>query len=126
MSATTAVLFVEDDDDLRESLEAYLDLAGFAVTAVPDGRSFRRELDERRFAVVVIDLGLPDEEGEGLVGLVRRTTDAMIVVVTARDTLAARVDCYRLGADLFLRKPVDGLGLAAAIGDLSWRRGAGG
>ncbi len=120
------VLIVEDDDALRESLEAYLDLAGFAVTGVPDGRSFRRELEEHRFAVVVIDLGLPDEEGEGLVELVRRTTDAMIVVVTSRDTLAARVDCYGLGADLFLRKPVDGRELTAAIGDLSWPSGAGG
>ncbi len=97
MTDKTSVLLVEDDDDLRASLETFLDLAGMEVAAVPNSLSYYRALAERTFTVAVIDLGLPDEAGEALVDFTRRTTGSKIVVVTARNTLGTRVDCYRGG-----------------------------
>ncbi|MFZ4626633.1 MAG: response regulator transcription factor, partial [Rhodoferax sp.] len=70
----------------------------------------------------VVDLGLPDEDGTTLISYLRRNTESAIIVITARDTLDSRVECYRVGADLFLGKPVDGAELAAAIASLAGRR----
>lgn len=121
MTDPIRVLLVEDDPALRESLAGLLEICGHAVTAVGDGLSFYRHLAEGSFAVAVIDLNLPDQNGEVLVEYTRRNTHCPVVVVTARDTLETRVDCYRCGADLFLGKPVNGRELAAAITSLAGR-----
>ena len=122
MSATIHVVLVEDDPLLRDSLSNYLQLVGVSVTAVGDGLSLYGQLALKRFDVAVVDLGLPDQAGEVLVDYLRRNTDSAIIVITARDTLDTRVECYRVGADLFLGKPVDGRELAAAISSLAARR----
>ncbi|MGA8890210.1 MAG: response regulator transcription factor [Anaeromyxobacteraceae bacterium] len=122
MSEKISVLLVEDDEPLRESLASYLRLRDFEVIAVGDGLSFYRKLAGARFAVLVVDLGLPDQAGEVLVDYARRNTDSAIVVVTARDTIETRVGTYKSGADLFLAKPVDGRELAAALASLGSRR----
>jgi DNA-binding response OmpR family regulator len=123
MSDSIQVILVEDDAVLRESLTSYLGLVSHAVTAVGDSLSYYRALGEGDFAVAVIDLGLPDQDGEVLVEYTRRNTSCAIIVITARDTLDTRVDCYQIGADLFLGKPVHGRELAAAIASLAGRRG---
>jgi DNA-binding response OmpR family regulator len=122
MSAPIQIVLVEDDTLLRDSLASYLTLVGFVVATVGDGLSLYRLLGEQKFAVAVVDLGLPDEDGTTLVSYLRRNTDSAIIVITARDTLDSRVECYRVGADLFLGKPIDGGELAAAIASLAGRR----
>jgi DNA-binding response OmpR family regulator len=124
MNATIQVVLVEDDPLLRDSLACYLNLVGFPTTAVGDCLSLYSEIAVHRFDVAIIDLGLPDQSGEVLVDYLRRNTDCVIIVITARDTLDTRVECYRVGADLFLGKPVDGRELAAAITSLAARRTA--
>jgi two-component system OmpR family response regulator/two-component system response regulator TctD len=122
MSSPIHVVLVEDDPLLRDSLASYLELIGFSVNAVGDGISLYGQLALKRFDVAVVDLGLPDQAGEVLVDYLRRNTASAIIVITARDTLDTRVECYRVGADLFLGKPVDGRELAAAISSLAARR----
>lgn len=126
MSANEAirVILVEDDEPLQASLVNFLELSGFALTAVADGVSFYRALADATFDVAVVDLGLPDQSGETLIEYLRQNTTTPIIVVTARDTLDTRVGCYRTGADLFLAKPIDGRELAAAIASLAGRRRA--
>jgi DNA-binding response OmpR family regulator len=122
MNAPIQIVLVEDDALLRDSLASYLTLMGFVVVAVGDGLSLYRLLGEHKFAVAVVDLGLPDEDGTTIVSHLRRNTESAIIVITARDTLDSRVECYSVGADLFLGKPVDGGELAAAIASLAGRR----
>ena len=122
MNTAIHVVLVEDDPLLRDSLASYLKLVGFPTTAVGDCLSLYGELAVHRFDVAIIDLGLPDQAGEVLVDYLRRNCDCVIIVITARDTLDTRVECYRVGADLFLGKPVDGRELAAAITSLAARR----
>jgi DNA-binding response OmpR family regulator len=124
MNATIKVVLVEDDPLLRDSLASYLRLVGFPTTAVGDCLSLYSELSAHRFDVAVIDLGLPDQAGEVLIDYLRRNTDCVIIVITARDTLDTRVECYRIGADLFLGKPIEGRELAAAIASLAARHTA--
>jgi DNA-binding response OmpR family regulator len=123
MSEKIRVILTEDDGLLRDSLENLLEISGFAVWAAPDALSFFRALAEHQsFDVAIIDLGLPDEAGEVLVEFLRQRTTTAIIVVTARDTIDTRINCYRTGADLFLGKPVDGRELVAAISSLAARR----
>jgi len=122
MSSTTHVVLVEDDQLLREGLTTYLTLLGFAVTAVGDCLSLYGQLAAKSFDVAVVDLGLPDQAGEVLIDYLRRNTASVIIVITARDTLDTRVECYRVGADLFLGKPIKGRELTAAITSLTARR----
>ncbi|WP_396625671.1 response regulator transcription factor [Luteitalea sp.] len=124
MNATpdTHVLLVEDDELLRSSLVSLLRMSGFRVTGVGDGLSFYKALGDAPPDVAVLDLGLPDQAGETLIDYLRRNTTIPIIVITARDSLDTRLECYRTGADLFLGKPVDGRELAAAIASLAGRR----
>jgi two-component system OmpR family response regulator/two-component system response regulator TctD len=89
---------------------------------VGDGLSFYKALGDAPPDVAVLDLGLPDQAGETLIDYLRRNTTIPIIVITARDSLDTRLECYRTGADLFLGKPVDGRELAAAIASLAGRR----
>lgn len=125
-STPISVILVEDDSLLREGLRHYLALVGMDVVAVGDCLSYYRALSERTFAVAVIDLGLPDQGGDVLVAYTRNNTQTAIIVSTGRDTLDTRVDCYAIGADLFLGKPVDSRELTAAIVSLAARRNAAG
>jgi DNA-binding response OmpR family regulator len=124
MNAAIHVVLVEDDPLLRDSLACYLKLVGFPTTAVGDCLALYSELATHCFDVAVVDLGLPDQAGEVLVDYLRRNTDCVIIVITARDTLDTRVECYRIGADLFLGKPIEGRELVAAITSLAARRTA--
>jgi DNA-binding response OmpR family regulator len=123
MSEPIRVILVEDDPTLAGSLASYLELVGYAVTVVGDSLSYYGKLGQGRFAVAVIDLILPDQDGEVLVEYTRKNTNCAIVVITARDTLESRIQCYQTGADVFLGKPVNGRELAAVIGNLAARHG---
>ena len=99
-------------------LMVQLAAAGFAVTAVGHALDFYQEFAKTRHRVVLIDLGLPDEAGEVLIAYVRRNTASRIVVLTGRDDIQTRVACYRMGAHLFLAKPVAPTELIAAVNSL--------
>lgn len=118
-----AAILVEDDAPLRETLAENLRLRGLRITAVDCGLAFYRALaDDPAVDVAVIDLGLPDQQGDTLIDYCRRNTRLSLIVITASDSLARRIDCYRVGADLFMGKPVDGAELAAAIESLGQRQ----
>lgn len=123
MQQPTHIILVEDDPPLRSSLETLLQVSGFQVTAVGDSLGFYNALAKVPFDVALVDLTLPDQDGETLIAYLRRNTTISIIAITARDTSATRVSCYRSGADLFLGKPINGEELIAAVTSLAARRG---
>ncbi len=120
----TQIILIEDDDELRESMQEYLELSGFTVSAVGTGLEFFHLILQQSFDVAIVDLGLPDFNGQQLIAYLRQHSDAVIVVLTARNTLNTRVASYELGADLFMSKPVDIRELVAAINSLVARQSA--
>ncbi len=110
----TKLLYVEDDDDLRDMIAGVFVDAGFDVTAVSSAEAALRELEGAHYDVVVTDYNLTGETGAWLLasaagsGLLART--AAIVLTSERSP--ANVSGYKL-----LRKPVDFGVLLAAIGD---------
>jgi two-component system, OmpR family, response regulator len=117
------VIIVEDDNDLRDSINEFLTLSGYQVTAVGTGRAFYRALDQENFAVAVIDIGLPDQSGLVLAEYLRTNSATGVIILTARDTAEDQLRGYDAGADLYLTKPVASKVLASAIARLSERVG---
>ena len=109
------IIMVEDDQDLRDTIVEYLTRVGFDVTAVATGLAFYHALAEQTFSIAVIDLGLPDMDGLQLADYIRNNTEMRCIILTARDSVDARVSGYDAGADLYLVKPVDCRELSSAL-----------
>ncbi|MDD2060451.1 response regulator transcription factor [Pseudomonas sp. GD03860] len=119
---------VDDDQEIRELLHAYLSRAGFQVSAAADGRSFRQALDGGEWDLVILDVMLPDEDGFSLCRWVRqhgRLAQVPIIMLTASSDEADRVIGLELGADDYLGKPFSPRELLARIKALLRRAGFG-
>lgn len=118
---TIDVIVVEDDASLREATCEYLQMSGLNVTGVGSGMEFFEAVAMQDFAVVVLDLGLPDLSGQQITKFLRRQGRAAVIVLTASNTLDTRVESYQNGADIFMSKPVEARELFAAISSLAKR-----
>lgn len=98
------VLIAEDDVSVSAALAAALTRAGHACTRVARGSDLL--LRHRDSEVVLLDLGLEDMDGLDALQLLRRVSDAPVIVVTARGDERSTVRALRLGADDYLVKPV--------------------
>lgn len=100
------VLVIEDNADLVSLLTKGLARGGFAADSVGTAADARHVLGTMKYAAIVLDLGLPDEDGLVLLRELRRKHDATpVLVLTARDGVNDRVTGLRDGADDYLAKP---------------------
>lgn len=110
------LLLVEDDPDLGEALVANLARDGFAVDLVADCASAEAALASNSYALVLLDLGLPDGDGLDIVRRLRRRRSSVpVIVLTARDAIEDRVTGLEAGADDYLVKPFAHAELVARI-----------
>ena len=110
------VLLAEDDPLIGDGLRAGLRQRGFQVDWVRDGVAAERELLAEPYAAVVLDLGLPMQDGLDVLAAVRaRGLATPVLVLTARDAVRDRVHGLDLGADDYVVKPIDLDELAARL-----------
>jgi|SRR5450631_2953154 len=103
---TVRALVVEDDALLAEGLTTVLSRAGHTVVRATTGRHADALLANEEFALVVLDIGLPDIDGFELLRRLRqRRSTANVLVLTARDAVEDRIHGLDLGADDYLTKP---------------------
>ena len=104
---TTRLLLVEDDPQIRASLVAPLGRAGFDVLPVESVSEARLALTGA-VDLILLDLGLPDEDGLDLCRELRRANSHVpVIIVTARDATHQRIRGLELGADDYVTKPFD-------------------
>ncbi len=115
------VIIVEDDQDLRESLVTYLTLAGHTITGVGSALQFYQAIAEQNYALALLDVGLPDQNGLVLAEYLRNNTTMRIIMLTARTSLEDKLAGYNSGADLYMVKPLDFQELSAAISSMLGR-----
>src|SRR5690606_38685454 len=115
------VAVVEDDDTLRDLLVADLADRGVLTYGVASAEELYRQMVVSPVDVVVLDLGLPGEDGHSVSRHLRRRGDVGIVVVTGRGGRRGLEQAMRNGADLFIAKPVDTDALVAAVEALHQR-----
>lgn len=102
------LLLVEDDDLIGSGLEMSLMQAGYQVDWLRDGELAAIALKTTRYALVILDLGLPGRSGQALLRGLRDAGDTVpVLVITARGTLADRVRGLDDGADDYLSKPFE-------------------
>lgn len=108
------ILLVEDDDILRDGIVVGLGLEGFEVDAVACLADGRAAIGDH--AGVVLDIGLPDGSGLDLLAEWRRAgVETPVLLLTARDMVADRVEGLDRGADDYLGKPFDLTELSARL-----------
>ncbi len=99
-------MIVEDDASLARGMEALLSAAGFAVDIFSTGEEAIELAMSEPYSAIILDLGLPDMDGlEVLQTMRRRGITTPILILTARDSLADRVDGLDKGSDDYLSKP---------------------
>lgn len=100
------ILIVEDDDLVADGMLHGLTQGGFAVDRVASAEMAEAAMLRDAFDLLLVDLGLPGMDGFDLVRRVRRSGSALpILIVTARDGLADRVNALDIGGDDYLVKP---------------------
>ena len=110
------VLLCEDDDLIAAGICAGLTAQGLTVDRVGNAADARAMLQAAQFDVMILDLGLPDEDGLKLLRRLRQQgVDLPVLVLTARDAVTDRVDGLQAGADDYLLKPFDLRELAARL-----------
>ncbi|MBO0596866.1 response regulator [Nesterenkonia sp. E16_7] len=105
MQDTPRALIIEDDDDIRRLLEMVLTQAGFTVDAVPNGEEGVARAEAETYALLSVDVGLPDIDGLEVVRRVRPNFEGRIVMVSARSGVADQSSGEAAGADLYITKP---------------------
>jgi DNA-binding response OmpR family regulator len=113
--AETHVLFVEDDDVIREATTLALERDGFGVTAVAHGLAGLEAFQEHRPDLALLDVMVPGLDG---VSLCRRIRDESLVPVIMLSARADPIDVVlglEAGADDYVTKPFDGAVLTARI-----------
>jgi two-component system, OmpR family, response regulator MprA len=101
------ILVVDDDRALREALRRALALAGYEVQVAQDGEQALELLAQAEPDAVVLDVGLPGIDGLEVCRRVRLGTRVPILILTARDAVADRIDGLDAGADDYMVKPFD-------------------
>ncbi|MFF9688621.1 response regulator transcription factor [Streptomyces sp. NPDC014623] len=122
------LLLVEDDDHVAAALSAVLSRHGFQVVHARSGDEALQALlpaEKEPFGVVLLDLGLPDQDGYEVCGKIRKRSAIPVIMVTARSDVRSRIHGLNLGADDYVVKPYDTGELLARIHAVARRRTAG-
>jgi DNA-binding response OmpR family regulator len=114
-SAGPQLLLVEDEESIGTLISAYLEKSGYRVAWVRSGEDALASLDRVRPRMVILDIGLPGQDGFDVCRGIRARSTVPIVMVTARDEEIDRVAGLEVGADDYVTKPFSPRELAARI-----------
>ena len=102
------ILLVEDEDHLRDVIRLNLDLEGYDVTPVTNGKLALDEIDAKRFDLVLLDIMLPEIDGFQVCESIRlRNMNVPILIMSAKGGSQDKIQGLKLGADDYLAKPFD-------------------
>mgnify|MGYP001756824711 CR=1 FL=1 len=99
------ILLVEDDRELRATLREALAVEGYEVQAAASLADARAQLHQTVMDLVLLDLGLPDGDGQALLTELRRNGGTPVIVISAREAEGQKIRLLDEGADDYLVKP---------------------
>ena len=118
------ILLVEDDTMIADAVAGSLRDSGYAVDWVNNGNTAETALRSQTYDIVLLDLGLPGQDGLDVLQHLRANQDnTAVLIVTARDDLGSRLSGLDGGADDYIVKPFDMPELHARIRAILRRRG---
>src|SRR5262245_20264411 len=102
------ILVIDDEADIRESLEALLTMEGYQVDLAQNGGDGLRAIENKGYDLVLLDLMMPDRSGMDVLREVReRDTETPIFLITAYGSVEAAVDALKSVASDYFSKPWD-------------------
>ena len=122
VGAAARILVVDDEQSITDFIALGLRHEGYEVRTAPDGRAALRAVDEFRPHLVVLDLMMPRVDGWQLCREISGERSRGIIILSARDETADRVQGLELGADDYLVKPFEFTELLARIRAVLRRR----
>ncbi|HEY6167199.1 MAG TPA: response regulator transcription factor [Verrucomicrobiae bacterium] len=118
------LLIVEDEEDLRRSLEKAMREEGYAVDSAADGDEGFYKAESNDYDAIVLDVMLPGKDGWEILSRLRKSKRTPVLMLTARDGVRDRVKGLDLGADDYLVKPFNLTELIARLRALIRRSAA--
>lgn len=120
------IYIVEDDKNISEIESFSLKNAGHQTVEFPDGRSFYKELAEKKPDLILLDIMLPDEDGLSILRKIREKRETKripVIMVTAKTTEIDKVKGLDNGADDYMTKPFGVMELVSRVKALLRRTG---
>ncbi len=115
MDQAIHIAVVEDDPDISQTMVQCMTEHGFVVTAARSGRDLDRVLSISKIDLVILDVGLPGEDGLSICRRLRNQSAVPIIMVTARAAETDRIVGLEIGADDYLPKPFSPRELVARV-----------
>lgn len=114
MAKGKQILIVDDDQEIRELLQEYLQRAGFEVLAAAEGGEMYRLLADNQPDLIILDIMMPGDDGFSLCQQIRRSSQVPIIMLTAASDEADRVIGLELGADDYICQAIQARGADGA------------
>lgn len=100
------ILFVEDEEHIRDLVKLNLEMEGYEVVATGNGRDALKYFNEQHFDLVILDVMLPEISGLQIIEQIRLTNrEVPVMFLTAKEGAADRISGLKRGADDYLTKP---------------------
>ncbi|WP_235508015.1 response regulator, partial [Variovorax sp. Root434] len=115
MKNTPHIAVLDDEPDITELLANYLQGHGFRVSQVHEGRALMALMETDPVDLVLLDLGLPGEDGFTIARRMRESWRCGLIIVTGRGDAVDKVVGLEVGADDYVTKPFDLRELVARV-----------
>lgn len=112
------ILIIEDDEKLREELKIFLNKNGYEATTLTTFDNTIQEILKRKPDLILLDINLPNTDGEYICKEIRKQSNMPIIIVTSRDNELDELLSINNGADHYITKPFNIQILLAKIGSL--------
>ena len=112
------ILIIEDEAKVSEIIKAYLEREGYKVYCTTKGYDGLNLFNKIDFQLIILDLMLPDIDGEEVCKIIRETSDVHIFMLTAKVELSDKIKGLNIGADEYLTKPLSPRELTARVNAL--------
>jgi two-component system phosphate regulon response regulator OmpR len=112
------LLVVDDDRRIRDLLSRFLASEGYRVTTADNAADARAKLQGLHFDLLILDVMMPGETGFDLAKSLRLTSEVPILILTARDESAMRIEGLEIGADDYVAKPFEPRELSLRIANI--------
>jgi two-component system alkaline phosphatase synthesis response regulator PhoP len=109
------ILVVDDEAKIVQLVRDYLERAGFSVRAAKDGKAALSLARSEKPDMIILDLGLPEMDGLDVTRELRKTSNAPIIMLTARAEESDKLIGLELGADDYITKPFSPKELTARV-----------
>lgn len=112
---STTILVIDDDQEILDILKLLLNLEKYNVLTAYNGITGLSLAREHNPAMIVLDLNLPDIDGQQICKIIRSELDVPILILSARDNVSDKVVCLEYGADDYMTKPFENIELIARV-----------